>query len=112
MIMTAYNLEEYVTTEGKSPFGEWLGKLKNKQVVARIFTRLDRIQLGNFGDYKPVKGVTGLYELREHHGAGYRIFFSIVGDKIVLLLTGSTKRNQQRIIEKAAQYLADYKKRV
>ena len=61
---------------------------------------------------KPVKGVTGLYELREHHGAGYRIFFSIVGDKIVLLLTGSTKRNQQRIIEKAAQYLADYKKRV
>jgi putative addiction module killer protein len=110
--MKVYNLEEYVTTEGKSPFGEWLRKLKDKRTVARIFTRLDRVQLGNFGDYKPIKGVTGLYELREHHGAGCRIFFSVIDDKIVLLLAGSSKRDQQRVIEKAAQYLADYERRV
>ena len=75
--MKIYDLEEYITTKGEVPFRNWLLKLKDKRTVARIFARLDRVQLGNFGDYKHIKGVTNLYELREHHGAGYRIFFSI-----------------------------------
>ena len=104
-------MEEYTTVDGKNPFGEWLRKLKDKRTIARILARLDRVQLGNFGDYKPIKNALGLYELCEHHGAGYRIFFSIIDNKLVLLLTGSSKRNQKRVLEKAAQYLADYERR-
>ena len=101
-----------MTAKGKSPFGYWLEKLKDKRTVARILTRLDHVKLGNLGDHKPIKGVPGLYELREHYGAGYRIFFSIVDHQVILLLAGSSKRTQQRVIEKATQYLADYEKRI
>ena len=109
--MKVYSLEEYITTKGEVPFRNWLLKLKDKHTVARIFTRLDRIQLGNFGDYKRIKGVEDLYEIREQHGAGYRIFFSIIEGNIVLLLAGSNKKHQQRGIEKAIQYLDDYYRR-
>ncbi|MDO9415667.1 MAG: hypothetical protein Q7U22_06070 [Pararhizobium sp.] len=39
--------------------------------------------------------------MRIHYGQGYRIFYTIVGQKIVLLLTGSTKQDQAKVITKA-----------
>ena len=109
--MRSYDLEEYVTAEEKSPFGEWLERLNDRRTVARILTRLDRVRLGDFGDYKRIRGVSSLYELREHYGAGYRIFFAIIGGSVILLLAGSSKRDQQRVICKARRYLADYERR-
>lgn len=70
--------------------------------------RLDHITLGNFGDWKSVEGVTGLYELRDHYAQGYRIYYTITDRTVVLLLAGSTKRDQQRTITQADKYLADY----
>lgn len=52
-----------------------------------------------------------LYEMREHSGPGYRIFYAVVGTKIVLLLGGSTKRDQEREIAKVERYYADYQAR-
>ena len=69
------------------------------------------VKIGDFGGRKPIMGVRGLYELREHHGAGYRVFFSIIDDRIVLLLAGSSKQNQQRKIDQAASNLADHNER-
>lgn len=104
---------EYMTREGNSPFGEWFDNLKDKRAKAKIMTRLDRVSLGNFGDHKSITGAGtgGIAELREHSGPGYRIYYSIIENRIVLLLAGSSKSDQDRVITRAKKYLADYKMR-
>jgi putative addiction module killer protein len=56
---------------------------------------MDRICLGNYGDYKVIGG--GLCELRLDFGSGYRIYFSEQGSKIVMLLCGGDKSTQSRV---------------
>lgn len=108
----SYEIEEYVTERGKSPFGEWYLSLKDKVAQVKIRARLTRISVhGNFGDHKPIKGAENIYELREHYGAGYRIFYTIIEGRVVLLLAGSNKKDQKRAIAKAETYLADYQRR-
>ena len=104
-------IEEYLTKSGDSPFGTWLRSLKDKRAQARILARLDRVRLGNFGDWKTLSGTAGLAELRDPYGPGYRIYFSIFENRLVLLLAGSTKRDQRRTIRQAEHYLDDYRKR-
>jgi putative addiction module killer protein len=106
-----YELQEYVDPAGATPFGSWLLELKDKRAQARIRARLTRASMGNFGDWKPISGTPGLREMREHHGPGYRVFYSVVGHTIVLLLAGSAKKDQKRVIEKARQRLAEYQHR-
>ena len=79
-----------------------------KRAQARIRARLTRAAFGNFGDWKAVKGAAGLCEMREHHGPGYRVYYSVVGQKIVLLLAGSSKKDQNKAIAQAQLRLADY----
>lgn len=58
---------------------------------------------GVTGNVKPVgKGVS---ELRIDYGAGYRVYFKKVGQKVVVLLAGGDKRTQNKDI-KTAQSLA------
>lgn len=47
-------LKTYTTDDGKTPFKTWLASFKDKRIRARILQRLDRLQLGNFGDCKSV----------------------------------------------------------
>ena len=42
---------------------------------------------------------------------GYRVYFGRDGATVVLLLTGGTKKRQQRDIETAKALWADYKRR-
>lgn len=62
------------TDEGKVPFEEWYDSLRDKVTKVRVRRRLDRIELGNFGDTESVG--EGIYELRLHFGAGYRVYFA------------------------------------
>ncbi len=57
--------------------------------------------MGNAGDVKAVG--EGVYEMRIHTGAGYRIYFVERGLEIVVLLCGGDKSSQQKDIEKAKQ---------
>jgi putative addiction module killer protein len=77
----------------------------------RLFARLDRASLGNLGDWKTLSGTEGVAELRDPYGRGYRVYFSFVGRKIILLLAGSTKGDQKKAIARAKEYLADYRRR-
>lgn len=44
-------------------FSRWVGKLKDRQAIARINARIRRLsETGNFGDVKPVR--EGVIELR------------------------------------------------
>jgi putative addiction module killer protein len=60
----------YETGDGLRPFSEWLTGLRDRKARARIRARLNRVQLGNFGDCKGVGD--GVSELRVDHGPGYR----------------------------------------
>jgi putative addiction module killer protein len=53
----------------------------------------------------------GVQELRIDYGPGYRVFLSRQGPVLVLLLCGSDKGDQNRVIRQAIEYLADWKKR-
>ena len=80
-------------------FDKWFTSVKDKQFRARIISRLDNIQLGNFGDHKTV--AQNLFELRFFFGPGYRAYYTIENDKIIFLLCGGDKSTQSRDIEKA-----------
>lgn len=56
---------------------------------SKILTRLDRLKLGNFGDCKTIGD--GLAELRIHYGPGIRIYYSKIGNKVILLFCGGDK---------------------
>ena len=80
-------------------FNKWLSALRDKQAIARIAARIRSFELGNPGDCKPVKG--GVWELRVHHGAGYRIYYTRHGQLTYFLLIGGVKSTQQKDIEAA-----------
>jgi len=80
-------------------FANWLRKLRDEQARARIQIRIHRLSLGNFGDVKPVG--EGVGELRIDYGPGYRVYFLQIGNLLVLLLIGGTKKTQDADIVKA-----------
>lgn len=98
----------YSTQNGKTPFIEWLQSF-DKKTKAIITSRFNRIELGNYGDCKPVG--EGVMELRYSFGPGYRVYFGIDNDKLIILLIGGDKSSQQRDIKKAKEFWQDYKTR-
>lgn len=104
-----YLLRQYETANGKHPFAEWLWSLSDRNVAARVQTRLDRLRLGNFGDARSLG--KGLSELRIDVGPGYRVYFLLEGKTTVVLLCGGDKTTQQKDIRRAREYLADYRGR-
>lgn len=104
-----FTIEYFTDDNGNVVFDKWLDQLSDKQAVARINTRIERIERGTFGDCKPLQN--GVWELRIDYGAGYRLYYSMIGKTIVLLLCGGDKRKQNADIERAIDYLNDYKRR-
>jgi putative addiction module killer protein len=101
----ARKAKNYRNPAGRSHFREWLLKLDGKQ-RARIVIRITRIEeFGNYGDCKPVG--SGVYELVFDIGPGYRVYFGIDGDHIVLLV-GGDKSTQVADIRKAKSCWEEY----
>ena len=107
--MTQKEVVQYQSSDGKVPFREWLLSLRDVTIRARIRNRVDRLQLGNFGDCKSVG--RGVFEVRIHLEAGYRIYFGQDGKTIVVLLCGGDKSTQRDDIKIAQGYWEDYKRR-
>ena len=82
-------------------FRDWHERLVDDLAASAIAKRLVRIELGNLGDVKPVGG--GVSELQIHYGPGFRLYFHIRGNQVVLLLCGGDKSSQRRDIELAKQ---------
>ena len=80
-------------------FIDWLIGLRDMQSRARIAKRIDRIEQGNLGDTKSVGG--GVSELRFAFGPGYRVYYTMRGSVVVILLCGGDKGSQARDIERA-----------
>jgi putative addiction module killer protein len=69
-----FELRHYLTRDGKDPIDEWLRQLRDGQGKAAIIRRLNRLEQGNFGDFKPLRD--GVHELRIDVGPGYRVYYA------------------------------------
>lgn len=106
-----YTAKRYQTENGDVPFTDWIKKLRSKDQTAalKIDSRISRAMGGNFGDHKFER--EGVWELRIDYGPGYRIYYSIENNEIIILLIGGNKKTQPADLDKAIRYLLDFKKR-
>jgi putative addiction module killer protein len=97
--LMVFTVEIYVAQNGRQPFAEWFGALRDIRTQARIEARLRRLSLGLLGDHRPIGG--GVIEIRLDFGPGFRIYFTRVAADVLLLLCGGDKNTQQGDIERA-----------
>ena len=107
-----FTLKKYTLANGRIPFDDWLDEL-SPAMRARVHSNLVRIEVGNFGNAKPIQGADakGLFELRMFFGPGYRAYFGKDGDSLVLLLCGGDKKTQRRDISEAKKLWKEFKTR-
>ncbi len=96
--MIEYTISNYIDDTGKEPIKDWLKSIDGT-ARKRILLRLDRLKDGNFGDYKQLDEY--LYELRFNFGPGYRVYYTIENNTVVLLINGGDKKSQVKDINKA-----------
>jgi putative addiction module killer protein len=106
MIAKPIDLQVYLRPDDSAPFREWLRGLRDVTGRAVVFTRLDRVRSGNFGDVRSVGG--GVSELRVQFGPGYRIYFGRRGSLLVILLSGGDKSSQEKDIRRAKLLWQDF----
>jgi putative addiction module killer protein len=87
--------------ERTEEFENWLDGLRDPMAQKRIAMRIRRIETGLLGDWKTLGD--GVSEMRVDHGPGYRLYFTIREQVIVILLCGSEKRDQDRAIKLAKE---------
>jgi hypothetical protein len=95
----------YQETDGSVPLLEWLDDRPAK-VQDKCIILIERLREEGYDLRRPVCDILrdGVYELRaKHQNVNYRILYSFVGECIVLLSHGCTKKKKvpEREIEKA-----------
>jgi len=80
-------------------FAKWLDGLRDIHARARVQVRVERLAEGNPGDVRPVG--EGISELRINYGPGYRVYYTMHGRVVVILLAGGDKRTQAADIKTA-----------
>lgn len=96
------------TVKRLEEFSDWLKGLKDGLTRQRLNKRLRKVQLGNLGDVDPLG--EGVYEMREHFGPGWRMYYVQRGGTLIVMLGGGDKSTQQADINRAielAKYLED-----
>ena len=104
-----FEIRRYRKAGGCEPFTDWVSGLRDRQAQARILVRLERLELGNLGDCKPVGA--GVSELRIDWGPGYRVYFGRDGQTVIVLICGGDKRKQDADIKKAVELWQEYENR-
>ena len=107
LVLTTVYILRMIEVIESATFKRWIRGLRDRSAVARVNARLRNISMGNAGDAKPVGG--GLFEMRVHHGPGYRLYF-LREDAVAVMLCGGEKSSQQRDIERAGRLAKDWRK--
>jgi len=102
-----YEVQAYVTPEGRDVYVDWHGRLRDSKVKRAADRRLQRMEDGNFGDHRYCRD--GVWELRIDVGPGYRIYYALVGQEIVLLLCAGDKSSQAADIARAAMHWKQFR---
>lgn len=101
-----YEIIHYIEN-GCDVFNEWYTSLRDMKTRAVIDRTLNKAALGNFGKNHYCRD--GVWEFIIDYGSGYRIYYSLMGKQIIILLCAGTKRTQNRDIDKAVEYLKKFK---
>ena len=88
-------------------YADWFDSFRDRQTQARIAARVRRLALGNPGQHRVLQG--GICELKIDIGPGYRVYYTQIGIRIVLLLCGGNKSSQQDDITAASRIAAAWK---
>ena len=96
----------HVGPGGLQPFATWFAEL-DAIARAKVTRAIARLEQGNFSNVKSVG--EGVLEYRIDFGPGYRVYFGRDGAALIILLTGGTKKRQQRDIDNAHAYWQAYK---
>ena len=104
--MNMKQIKFYQLENGKEPVKDWLISLDYATRV-KIIKRLERLYEDKFGDYKQI--APNLYELRFFFGKGYRIYYTIENNIVVILLYAGDKSKQKKDIKIAQSYLQNMK---
>jgi putative addiction module killer protein len=100
----------YVPKTGPpAPFRVWRDGITDKPSKLAITARIARMRGGNFSDSKPVG--SGASENRIDFGPGFRIYYGVDGEKIILLCGGDKSTQERTDIETAIDFWTDYKER-
>ena len=70
--LRVYEIRHYLTQNEKDLFMEWQRQIGDTKAAIAIDRRINRIELGNFGDHKFCRD--GVWELRIDVGKGYRVY--------------------------------------
>ena len=79
-----YEIRHYQTQSDRDVYIEWRSQLRDTKARIAVDRRINRIELGNFGDHKFCRD--GVWELRIGVGPGYRVYYAVAGTQVVLLL--------------------------
>ena len=90
-------------------YQSWLESLRDRVAKVAIIKRVARLEVWLFGDCKSLR--EGIWELKVDVGAGYRVYYAHVGNRVILLTSGGDKKSQSRDIERALNLLKDWEKR-
>lgn len=85
-------------------FNDWLNGIRDGLTQRRLVKRLRKVMLGNLGDVAPVGG--GVFEMREHFGPGWRMYYIQRGAMLIVMLGGGDKSTQTADIAKAVKLAA------
>lgn len=103
-----FEIKEYIDTNGHNNFERWFNRL-NTDAALKIRKNIARMEKDNFSRVEGVGG--GVFECKINFGPGYRVYFGKDGVKLIILLTGGTKKRQQDDIKQAKMLWQEYKKR-
>lgn len=87
-------------------FRLWETRLRDRRARTLIAARVTRLVEGLPGDVSAVGA--GISELRIHHGPGYRVYFQMRGNVLVILLCGGDKGSQARDIAMAKKLAQEW----
>jgi putative addiction module killer protein len=104
LLRISYTVVVYEIEQSET-FVKWFRDLKDIRAKARIKARIERVAKGNFGDWSPEGGE--IRAMRIDYGPGYRLYYTIRGNKVVILLCGGDKRTQEADIRKANTILEE-----
>lgn len=106
-IVCERQLEMYWTPSRRCPFDEWYRSLNDKRAGDKVKARISRLRSGNPGDFRTIGA--GLFEMRIDYGPGYRVYFGLLSNNILILLYGGNKKTQTEDIRNVRQYWEEAK---
>lgn len=92
--------------EATPEFRNWIDALKDLTGRARIQVRIDRLLHGNAGQHRRL--ANGILELKIDFGPGYRVYYTMRGTRLLLLLVGGDKSSQSTDIARAVRLAKEF----